>query len=565
MRFDNCVGHRSFEMSGLPRSASICLRRNGSNSCALQLDQWKDRLLEQRRRLDVVDDAKSIHARDKSAYDDVVGQLSDCLSQLSAAREALSRAGDIEAAMRLIVKAVPELPTDTFARLAAVRRVLVERRSRLARANEAVQRGRDVALLRQEFDRPEAQQRRETARRTLASAASVKDVAERASAMAERELIRERQADAAAAALALLVEHGERIGLQESHCPLCAAFRTAQEFESGLALARERLKSVASVVDGARQAVVDASATAERALEDFATAESEWIAIEREGASVVAQEKEHVEVFEQFGLDSRFVRDPDKLENENASERDQLIDLERALLTVEASQIVSETIGLEDRISALRRDVDMAADGMERSQAAVEAAKAIERAVKRVNAEIIDEQLAQIRPLMNELYQRLRPHVNWREMDYRIRGDVRRFLSLQVGAGLNPQFVLSSGQRRAAGLAFLLSVYLSRAWTPFRTLLLDDPVQHIDDFRALHFAEILAAFRLDDRQIVCTVEDDALADLLCRRLSNTPDRTGRRYDIDLDREGVAAVATETEILPLSAGVFFGRSEMQNGG
>jgi hypothetical protein len=37
---------------------------------------------------------------------------------------------------------------------------------------------------------------------------------------------------------------------------------------------------------------------------------------------------------------------------------------------------------------------------------------------------------------------------------------VRRFLKLEVGSELNPQFIFSSGQRRATGLAFVLSVNL---------------------------------------------------------------------------------------------------------
>src|SRR5690606_37670601 len=117
-----------------------------------------------------------------------------------------------------------------------------------------------------------------------------------------------------------------------------------------------------------------------------------------------------------------------------------------------------------------------------------------------------------------------------RTIDYSIRGDVRRFLSLKVGEGLNPQFVFSSGQRRAAGLAFLLSVFLSRNWTRFSTLLLDDPVQHIDDFRALQLIEVLGALRLEGRQIVCAVEDSSLADLLCRRLVSTVEQPGKLFD-----------------------------------
>src|SRR5271165_1023739 len=119
---------------------------------------------------------------------------------------------------------------------------------------------------------------------------------------------------------------------------------------------------------------------------------------------------------------------------------------------------------------------------------------------------------------MSELYRRLRPHPIWGDIEYKIRGDVRRFLKLQVGDELNPQFVFSSGQRRATGLAFLLSVNLSIAWSRWNSILLDDPVQHIDDFRTVHLVEVLSHLCAGGKQIVCAVEDSALADLMCRRL-----------------------------------------------
>jgi chromosome segregation protein len=224
---------------------------------------------------------------------------------------------------------------------------------------------------------------------------------------------------------------------------------------------------------------------------------------------------------------------------------------------LEASQAVSRMSSVESNIAILRDDIEKLAQAVSQSQRAVTAAREIERSVRRVSAEIIDERLAQISPLLNELYQRLRPHADWRTIDYSIRGDVRRFLSLKVGDGLNPQFVFSSGQRRAAGLAFLLSVHLARAWTPLRSLLLDDPVQHIDDFRALHLIEVLAALRSDGRQIICAVEDPALADLLSRRLISTATQGGRRVDIELGPLGATSVVTDREIYPMPVGVLRG--------
>ena len=89
---------------------------------------------------------------------------------------------------------------------------------------------------------------------------------------------------------------------------------------------------------------------------------------------------------------------------------------------------------------------------------------------------------------------------------------------------------------------------------PSASLLLDDPVQHIDDFRALHLVEVLAALRLDGRQIICAVEDASLADLLCRRLVSTANEGGRRLDIGVGPLGTTSVVTDQEIYPMPVGV-----------
>jgi len=143
--------------------------------------------------------------------------------------------------------------------------------------------------------------------------------------------------------------------------------------------------------------------------------------------------------------------------------------------------------------------------------------------------------------LIEELYKRLRPHVEWTSIRYRLRGDVRRLLSFEVGDGLNPSFVFSSGQRRAAGLAFLLAVHLSRPWCELNTLILDDPVQHVDDFRALNLTEVLSAIRKAGRQIVCCIEDEALGQLLCRRLGSSDERDGGVAEMHYDLEGGVVV------------------------
>jgi len=114
-----------------------------------------------------------------------------------------------------------------------------------------------------------------------------------------------------------------------------------------------------------------------------------------------------------------------------------------------------------------------------------------------------------------------------------------------VESDINPRFTFSAGQKRVLGLAFLIAVHLSRPWSHLRTLVLDDPVQHIDDYRAMHVIEVLSAINRSGQQIVCAVEDTDLADLLCRRLGNTDRDSGIRIEMEyVPGSGATAVKTE---------------------
>lgn len=509
---------------------------------------------------EVVTATDAAHTRNEAAYETVRSRLGERLTQQSEIQSSLSRSGDVSAALATVAAAVPETPADMVTRLGAARGVLADGRARAARIADAVEAGRELLALHRTFYAPDAAAARESATAALEIAREAKDIAMAAVDGAEALLAREEDADAVAASLAILVEHGERLGLHDEHCPLCAAQRSSTEFAAGLEAARRRISTLASGVQDARHRLAAASNEARETDAAFTMADAEVAAHQAEERTLRAAEQTHAAFLERWRLDPRFLNDPEGLAAHLETERDRLINLERALLVLDASQSVSRMASIEKNIEGLREEINKLADAVSQSQAAVTHAREIERSVKRVSAEIIDERLAQISPLLNELYQRLRPHANWRTIDYSIRGDVKRFLSLKVGDGLNPQFVFSSGQRRAAGLAFLLSVHLARAWTPFRSLLLDDPVQHIDDFRALHLVEVLAALRLDRRQIICAVEDSALADLLCRRLVSTSDEPGRRYDIDFGADGATSVLSAADVPPMPVSVL--RSGLQ---
>jgi hypothetical protein len=105
-----------------------------------------------------------------------------------------------------------------------------------------------------------------------------------------------------------------------------------------------------------------------------------------------------------------------------------------------------------------------------------------------------------------------------------------------------------------------LNTFLDPSTCNRKALALDDPVQHIDDYRALRFVEVLSSIRQMGQQVICTVEDPELADLLCRRLRSFAIGDGLRIELEYEPgsgarvQDVRQIALLPERLLLSAQV-----------
>ena len=264
----------------------------------------------------------------------------------------------------------------------------------------------------------------------------------------------------------------------------------------------------------------------------------------------LSEETERVgRLFAQAGLPASPL-EPQQARSQLLQRKSETARLEQALFILEASSAHDRVMSLEARVNQLRAQVDEETSKLTAAERAVEAARQVDSADKDVANQILMEQFHTVMPLLKELYQRLRPHADWRDIEMDFGGRVRASLNLTVGDGRNPQFIFSSGQRRAAGIAFLLAIHLSRPWCRFRSVLLDDPVQHIDDFRALNLVEVLSAIRRTGRQVIIAVEDPSLADILCRRLRSTATQPGRRFELATETNGSASILQQIDVFPL---------------
>jgi chromosome segregation protein len=396
---------------------------------------------------------------------------------------------------------------------------------------------------------PEASRVIGDARAALQSAAQDKERVDQMLALAERADASERESDRYAAHLSALLEHGTSLGLDDGHCPLCAAHRSTEEFNQAIGNARarlavrgERLAASSQSLAAARAAVDTAAQALTAAHRRLAEETQRRLSVQQQLAAILTTYKRH-----------SFDAQPDNSDAAQSlvlTEQERLARLERALFILEASSAVDRVSTLESRVVALRERVDRETGKLGEAGKAMEAARQIDTSSKTVANQILAEQFDTVMPLLKELYRRLRPHADWTDIESDFGGKVRGSLNFTVGDGYNVQFLFSSGQRRAAGLAFLLAIHLSRRWCEWKTLLLDDPVQHIDDYRALNLVEVLAAIRRSGRQVIIAVEDTALADLLCRRLRSSIGEIGRRFELQTSKTGTTEVASIHDIYPM---------------
>ncbi|MER8755178.1 AAA family ATPase [Mesorhizobium sp. M0976] len=497
----------------------------------------------------------SILAEAKTALSEEQGRaqsqqtdLGRLLAQLTEARTEAAQSSDVAEAIRLISEAVPNNPLGTTGE--AVRAMVADRRAALTRFQAAFSRTAQIQRQRmrvrsEEFSREVAEANAGVQRENELLAAW-----QQAVQTAHRLIQSEQDANVQGTHFAGLLQHGASLGLQAGHCPLCDAVRSNAEFAIALDQIRTKLAGQAERLEEAQKQV----STAERELE-VSRAKVNEFSIEADGlaaeqAIVDGEDQVIRREYDLAGFGDVEVDDLEGAEKRAAIEQQRIVALERAALILGASVAMERVSGLEAQIARVRDLIEQNMRTIASLEHAVETARQIDTAAKSLSNEILIEQFETVMPLLRELYRRLRPHTDWTEIDTDFGGKVRASLNFSVGDGRNPQFLFSSGQRRAAGLAFLLAVHLSRPWCRWQTLLLDDPVQHVDDYRALNLVEVLAAIRRSGRQIVVAVQDAALADLLCRRLRSSVVEPGRRYDLGHATDGSARISSVLDILPL---------------
>jgi len=501
------------------------------------------------RTAEIVSAANTVRGRQQDRIKELQAELGRTLGELTEARSAAERSTGITEAMKVIESLFPSLPEGFGERTERVSRFVAERKTILRELENARLMSQELLPEIQFLKSIEGTAAIGTARSEQEAALKQKEAAEESLRLALRLEASERESDEFSAHMAAVLSHGSAVGLQDGHCPLCDAARNQSEFDAAIARATERLAKRGVTLAEVAKAVDDARSRARDAERVLVEASTRYSMLNKRAELLQFRLKSVRETYDRFEFSAR-EDDPVGAQQLLFAEREKLVQLERALSALEASNALDRVTMLEAKVAALRGRADQEAARLAAAEKAVESARQIDNAAKTVANEILTEQFDTVMPLLRELYRRLRPHADWAEIESDFGGKIRGSLNFTVGDGHNPQFLFSSGQRRAAGLAFLLAVHLSRPWCKWRSLLLDDPVQHIDDYRALNLVEVLAAIRKTGRQVIVAVEDTALANVLCRRLRSANEEGGRHFELRTATSGTAEIGSSHDIFPM---------------
>jgi len=496
--------------------------------------------------INILNQQKSDRERE---YAEARARVSDVTSNLSEMRSGALLLEDIALAEKELRTSLNKWSGDIPSLLGEARESISGMKIRIGKVTSLLNALRDLLKRKSDIETPDYVHNLRVLREKIQNLERrLTEVKERRSDI-ERNMKCEQDLHPRISSLAQLYEHGVRLGLESGNCPLCGSKVSKVDFEKHLQEIQYEVevhaKSLSSLVESQTQ-LVEVELNLQNELnsdtKNFVVMnnaaeylKNEFTSLKGEAASlgIISSQNEEIHV--------------DAILEAIEQERVQSQNIERNLALLESSIVLDRITDLERELAIAKKESTEREADLRKVEKTAERIKDVATIVKRISGEIIDENVAALSPLLSELYSRLRPHVDWPELKYNIRGDIRRFLSLKIGDNLNPKFMFSSGQRRAVGLVFLIAIHLARPWCKLKALILDDPVQHIDDFRALHLVELLSSIRQTGQQIICTVEDTALADLLCRRLRSSERNEGCRVELEYQPEEGVSVKKIREI------------------
>lgn len=191
--------------------------------------------------------------------------------------------------------------------------------------------------------------------------------------------------------------------------------------------------------------------------------------------------------------------------------------------TGEALQGPLATLRASSQIETIEReleDVSATNTALTARSADIQAAKKrLDEIAAAVNKAITDSTTGAIKNAqgrINEILSELCPHQHLNVM--RLAKDGALLATDQAGSPtVSPEYYGSTGQLGCMGLAVFLGIALGQRWSRLKMLLLDEPVQNMDDVNFVRFLDLIRRLA-ETHQVVVSTADKNIGELLRRKL-----------------------------------------------
>jgi DNA repair exonuclease SbcCD ATPase subunit len=377
-------------------------------------------------------------------------------------------------------------------------------------------------------------------------------------------LARQREAEQRASQLAELATHA--LPLLGQRCPVCE--QTIDE-----ASVETHLRELIGAGGEDLPALMNVSAEAERrasalqnSLRELQNRRDQLLTLSKRRAELADARQQWLRDCDQLGSSDPRVR-PSFRERLAAGETDALEHLRVSAdrMTSIAEQLASllGTSGLAEEAQRAREQhatetaaVQHLADEAARASREAEDAKTLAAAATRAIAGVTNDRFASLQPLVDHIFARLAPHPAFTSLGFEMGVAYRSGIAdpfvadPESGVTRDPLLVLSSSQANVAALTYFLALGWASTTKALPFLLLDDPLQSMDDVNALGFSDLCRHVRRR-RQLVVSTHEQRLASLLERKL--TPRVTQARTRVlrftGWDRDGPTIEQEDVEAEP----------------
>jgi hypothetical protein len=193
-------------------------------------------------------------------------------------------------------------------------------------------------------------------------------------------------------------------------------------------------------------------------------------------------------------------------------------------LGVAGASEAAQRAELEDQLASASVVVEERRRVLGGHEAAGEAATAILDAARAASRELVDARVRRVEPLVERIYARMDPHPAFTDVSlgtsYKGGHGRIRPLVTDPSSGLkdrDPYTLFSSSQLNALAVSLFLGLNLGTREAPLKSVMLDDPLQSLDDVNLLGLVDTLRRTKAL-RQLVVSTHDRRFTNLLQRKL-----------------------------------------------